>query len=287
MPSRIAVIILNFFGHDDSLACVQSVLATLDAAIFLVDNSADPNERKILEKSFKEKDDVSLFFPDENLGFSAGVNLALREAVKENFQRFLLLNNDALLLQGAGEILQDVFEKYKSSLITPSIQWGEEIVNKNQYHKFLGLILTNSQVKGWGWMPYLTGCALAFDKNLLDIVGYLDETFFMYGEDVEYSYRAQSQELPLRVLDDVLVKHEGSQSSQKSSLFYEYHVTRSHFLLTFRLHKNPFMQAITLAAKGGILLIRAVRRCARYNTFVPFIAFLYAPFHKDIQPRKP
>ncbi|MCB2183190.1 MAG: glycosyltransferase [Desulfobulbaceae bacterium] len=286
MADRIAVIILNFFGHDDSRACVQSVLSALDGVIFLVDNSVDANEKKFLEEWFEKKDNVYLFFPSRNLGFAAGVNHALRTARQEGFHRFLILNNDAILVQNSGEILEKAYRNHPSSLISPAIKWGSQTVRGSYYHKYLGLISSQPQKSKFGWLQYLTGCALAFDLDFLNKVGYMDASFFMYGEDTEYSHRAHGKKTPLIILKEELVIHEGSKSSRMASFFYEYHVARSHFLLIFRLLSNPLSRIAAIGGKSFVLLMRAIWRCFRYKSFTPISGLLLSPFHLDIKPKR-
>ena len=88
--NKTAVIVLNYFGHKDTSACIKSVQENLDAHIFLVDNSADNEERARLEDTFSSNSTITLFFPSENLGFAAGVNFALRQAIEAGFERFYI-----------------------------------------------------------------------------------------------------------------------------------------------------------------------------------------------------
>lgn len=117
---QIAVIILNYFGFKDTLKCIDSVQRTLRSTVFLVDNSADDGEKTKLSNQFNDHKHIHLFFPSENLGFAAGVNLAIKAAISKGYKLFLLLNNDAILLNGAGAYLRQAFNQWPSviSMIT-------------------------------------------------------------------------------------------------------------------------------------------------------------------------
>jgi hypothetical protein len=283
---QVAVIILNYFGFEDTIKCVESVQQTLKSDIFLVDNSADSNEKNKIMHAFQNEKNIRLYFPDENIGFAAGVNLAIKEADIKGFNWFLLLNNDAILLDGAGSQLSQAYIQWPAALIAPAIRWGGRIHRGNFYHKYLGLIVKPRVPKPNGWIYYLTGCALAFDSGFLDKVGLMNEKFFMYGEDIELSFRAIEKGVPVKLIDKELVKHEGSQSAGMASFFYEYHLTRMHFLLSFILFKNPIQKAISILCKIIVLTNRAIVRSIRYKSWSPLAAVILAPLPLKIRPKQ-
>jgi GT2 family glycosyltransferase len=286
MQSRIAVIILNYFGFEATVKCIDSVQRTLKPAIFLVDNSADPSERNRLSMHFRNHDHIYMFFPSKNLGFAAGVNRGLKEAIKRGLNRFFLLNNDTILLDGLKNKLEAAFGKWPGALIAPTIKWGNSPNKGYYYHKYFGLIVKERFFKSTGWLYYLSGCALAFDAEFLDKVGYFSEKFFMYGEDIELNYRAQNKNVPIVVIPDESVIHEGSHSAKMASFFYEYHITRSHYLLCFLLFKDPFNQMIAVLVKTLAMFIRTFIRSMRYKTLFPLMALLLAPLAVKVRPHR-
>jgi GT2 family glycosyltransferase len=286
MYQKIAVIILNYFGYDDTIKCVESVQQTLKSVIFLVDNSADSNEKKKIIRAFQNEKNIHLYFPDENIGFAAGVNLAIKEADKKEFKWFLLLNNDAILLGGAGSQLSQSYIQWPAALIAPAIRWGGRIHKGSFYHKYLGLIVKTRLLKSNDWLYYLTGCALAFDSGFLEKVGLMSEKFFMYGEDIDLSFRALEKGVPVKLIDKELVYHEGSQSAGIASFFHEYHMTRMHYLLSFILFKNPLQKAISILSKIIVLTIRAIIRSIRYKSWSPLTALILAPLPLKIRPNQ-
>ncbi len=285
MQNRIGVIILNFLRHKDSYTCIESVRNSLHATVFLVDNSADEMEKEIIENMFRDNNNIKLLFPEENLGFAAGVNLALKHAIDSGFNRFLLLNNDAVLLKGSGQVLDKAFNKYPGSLIAPTIKWGKDVCYKSYYHKYFGLIYKKQPAQKKGWLTYFTGCALAFDLTTIDTLGFFNESFFMYGEDVEISHRAQTKGIPMFLLKEVLVYHKGSLSAQMASFFYEYHIARSHYLLSFYLFNHPVKTLLSLLGKSITLTARACTRSLRYHNLNPLAALLLAPIPLRIRLR--
>ena len=286
MKQLTAVIILNFNNHQESIHCVQSVLSSsLKAHILLVDNFSTHSERANVTKKFSNMPRVYLLLPKENLGFAAGVNFALRHAVSEGYTNFLLLNNDAILVDGAGDYLSQAFQKNPGCLIAPTIVWDKKIFQGSYYHKLFGFICNKPLLTPHAYTYYLTGCALAFDKSVLARIGFFNESFFMYGEDVDFSIRAHKNKIPLILLQEQLVVHTGNHSSRKSSIFYEYHVTRSHFLLSLQIADSTLQKLASLLCKTIIMSLRAVYRTFKYRRLSPLLAFLAAPFQIKIRPK--
>ena len=284
--SSIAVIILNYFGSETTQNCICSVQTVLTPDIFLVDNSANQTERSKIMNIYQHNDNVRLLFPSENLGFAAGVNLGIRTALREGFTRFLLLNNDAILLNGARELLLQAYDEWPSALISPIIRWSNQINKGYYYHKYLGLILLNKPLNLDKWLFFLSGCSLAFDKSFLERVGFLNEIFFMYGEDAELCHRAYANQVPIVLLEDELVVHSGSHSSKAASFFFEYHMLRAHYLLSVLLFDHPLKKILAVFGKLLLLSFRSFYRSIKYRTLAPLTALFVAPLPLKVRPNK-
>ena len=147
MCQEIAVIILNYFGFEATVKCIGSVQRTLKSIVFLIDNSADPAERNRLASHFRNHDGIYIFYPSDNLGFAGGVNRGLKEAIRRGFNRFFLLNNDAILLDGIKNTLEAAFGNWPGALIAPTIRWGKSPNKGYYYHRYFGLIVKEKRFK--------------------------------------------------------------------------------------------------------------------------------------------
>ena len=254
------------------------------AAIYVVDNSEDANEKKQLQTEFADDMHTRLIFPDQNLGFAAGVNLGLRSAIRDGYSKFILLNNDAQLLPHAGEHLTRALADHSGCLISPAIRWEDRVVKGNHYQKLLGLMMAQPCGPDVGWFYYFTACALAFDISVLETVGFFNEDYFMYGEDIEYCYRAGKNNIDLVLVDEKMVIHEGSHSAKKASFFYEYHINRGHFLLSKSMFPNSAEKILSLCLKAVVLFFRAVLRTVTYHSAAPLAGFLLSPIAIKIRP---
>ena len=253
--------------------------------VFIVDNSADWGEWDRLIWRLGTSPRICILEAEDNLGFSKGVNLGLKKAQVLGFTRFMVLNNDTVLSPDAGAVLETAYERYPASLIAPTIRWSGRLNRGNYYHPYFGLIHTGTaSTPESPWLFYLTGCTLAFDATFIERSGYFDERFFMYGEDIEFSQRARRMGLKVVHLDETIVVHAGSHSSDPTSFFYEYHINRSHLLLCFRLFERLPSRLLSLCMKLPVLACRSLFRAICNRSLNPVSGFLLSPFHIRIRP---
>lgn len=285
MPNEPCVIILNYRGGWQTVDCIHSVREALGVKVYLVDNSEDTNEIAFIKGQFLNEPDLILICNERNVGFAGGVNAGLRSAIKDGYDRFLILNNDVKFNKKAGDAIIRAFGEKPGSLISPVIQWDGNECRGRSYHKYLGLIADGDGTAKSGWLFYFTGCALAFDKKVIDQIGLFNEQFFMYGEDVEFCHRARSKQIPLVLLDNVTISHKGSHSAKMASYFYEYHINRAHLYLSGFLFHNAASKVFSLIGKSLFLFGRAIVRSFRYKSFSPIMGYLSAPLPLKIRPK--
>jgi GT2 family glycosyltransferase len=207
---KLSIVIVNynvkhFLGQ--CLISVERAIKNINAEVFVVDNASTDGSCEMVKESFGW---VKLIASQTNLGFSTGNNLAIKQATGEYV---LLLNPDTVVAEdtfekciafmdtqpGAGALGVRMIDgkgnflpESKRGLPTPSVAFYKtfglsKIFSKsktfNRYHLgFLPEFETNE-------VEILSGAFMFIRKKVLDEIGLLDETFFMYGEDIDLSYR--------------------------------------------------------------------------------------------------
>ena len=138
----------------------------------------------------------------ENKGFAAGANVALKNAINNNFSNFMLLSQDVILDSSSAE--QMVAELIRSKGVVFPTMYNR---NTNQVfskggsvNKFTGSIKlsTSRTPKNPEWAD---GSCLVFTKEVFNSVNGFYEKFFMYFEDVDFCYRAKSKGFELKHVD--------------------------------------------------------------------------------------
>jgi O-antigen biosynthesis protein len=238
---KLSIVIVNYNVRYFLEQCLHSTLKAcdgLDTEIFVVDNNSVDGSVKMVRDKFPT---VQLIDNKDNKGFSKANNQALHKA---KGQYFLLLNPDTLveddtlrkaihfmdehpdagglgvkMLDGKGKFLPES----KRGLPTPSVAFykvfGLSAIFPrskvfNRYH--LGF-LDKDKIHP---VDILSGAFMLLRKEVIDKIGFLDETFFMYGEDIDLSYRITQAGYKNYYFPEARIIHYKGESTKKSSLNY-------------------------------------------------------------------
>jgi GT2 family glycosyltransferase len=238
---KLSVVIVNYnvkYFLEQCLHSVMKAIHELDAEIFVVDNNSVDGSIRMLREKFP---DITLIENKDNRGFSRANNQAIRKAKGEYI---LLLNPDTIveddtlvkcvrfmdenpeagglgvkMIDGKGKFLPES----KRGLPSPSVAFFKifgfsamfprsRIFNK--YH--LGYLDKDKTHP----VDVLSGAFMMLRKNVIDEIGMLDENFFMYGEDIDLSYRITSAGFKNYYFPDTRIIHYKGESTKKSSLNY-------------------------------------------------------------------
>lgn len=272
----IAALVLNYRDAARTSRCVASLLSAGVMHVCVWDNSADEGaSAAALRDMVAEDDRLSLHVSGHNLGFAAGVNRGLawlRGRYPEAW--VLLLNNDAYLLPGALPALRAALLQQPHAVVAyPAIRQGGRVQGPLYYQRHSGLI-THRPLPGS--IPYATGCCLLLATDRWT-GPWFDETFFMYGEDVELSWRLGPQRLVH--VPHARVVHEGSASSGMATPFYETQLVSSHWRLVDKLARTRVEAMLMRLGRACALPLRAGLRAWRYRSLVPLKALLWGYQH--------
>jgi len=289
--SSLSVIIVNYnvqFFLENCLHSVFKAMKQIEGEVIVVDNNSVDGSVKMLEEKFPK---VKLIANRENLGFSKANNQAMK-AAKGEF--FLLLNPDTvveedtfekclrefeanqkvggigvMMLDGKGNFLPES----KRGLPTPQVA----------FYKIFGLSLLFPRSKRFSQyhlghlskdrnhdVEILSGAFMMLRKKVIDQIGMLDESFFMYGEDIDLSYRIRKAGYLNRYLATTSIIHYKGESTKKSSINYVYvfyramaifarkHFSQTNaklfsFLINLAIYLRAAIAVVTRTAKHFIL----------------------------------
>ncbi len=197
----VVIVILNWNSVDDTLAAIESVLR-MDYPNFhvvIVDNgSADDSVEKLTKM---EDGRVEIIRPAENLGFTGGCNLGFDWALQHGADYVWLLNSDAVTEVGTLASLVRMAEADPSiGLVTPliaSLQEPSRMIYAGGFYdaELPSCNMTRDIETGKKWVTehskevLLLGTALLVRVDLIRRIGKLDDGFFAYWEDIDFSMR--------------------------------------------------------------------------------------------------
>ncbi len=268
---QVAVIVLNWNGRQDTLACLKSLAAVTypNLTILIIDNgSTDGSVAAIRAASPSTR----LIETGENLGFAAGNNVGLRHALAQGARYALLLNNDTVvdpdfLRQLVGVADTDDHVGIVGPMIyyhsQPDVIWsaGGAIDWRRGRTWMIGLDQEDTGQFGAAPRPvdFVTGCALLISRPAMEAAGLLDEKFFMYYEEAEWCVRVARAGFGIRHVPTAHIRHKIAPQAQAVSPFVHYYMTRNRLLFLKATHAGWAPRLYTLAEYLRTLLSWSLR----------------------------
>ncbi|MBK6313673.1 MAG: glycosyltransferase family 2 protein [Blastocatellia bacterium] len=223
---RLVVVTLNWNGADDTIACLDSIESSRpeDVEVIVVDNgSNDEDVLRVVQATFSRKW-VTLVRNPENLGFTGGSNIGITIALERGASAVMLLNNDARVERGAFATLLDYLAASpEAGLVSPLIldESGDRIWAaggvRARREVVCRLGLARRPVAEAPASPFssyaLIGCAIVVRAEVIERVGQLDNDYFAYLEDIDYSVRVREAGWRLDVVPAARVRHRVSGAS--------------------------------------------------------------------------
>jgi len=238
--SELAIVIVNYNTRSLTLDCLKSLYKNPPSGTFevwLVDNASSDDSTERIERNFPQ---VKLIKSKTNRGFAGGNNLALKE-VCDKAKYCLLLNTDTLVYPDSLDNLikfarennfavssckllspDKSFQPNTGSLPTffPMFFWlsgVDDIVKRfiaiPSYHQESKVFYKKDRQVGW-----ISGSVLLIESEVFKKIGFLDEKIFMYGEDVDFCWRAKKAGFRIGWTGSTKILHIGGASSDKPRL---------------------------------------------------------------------
>ena len=268
---KLTVVIVNYnvkYYIDQCLHSLRKALEDIDAEVYVVDNHSRDGSVAYIKKRHPK---VHVVSSNHNLGFSRANNIAIRQSESEYV---LLLNPDTIVGEGTIRETLSFMDAHPEAGAT-----GVKMLNRNgsnalesrrglpspmtSLYKLLGLCNRYPKSRKFGryYMSYLpwdkpsqieiiSGAYCMVRRTALNEAGLLDEDFFMYGEDIDLSYRLlksgyENWYLPLPIT------HYKGKSTRKTDYRYV-HVFYQAMLIFFRKHYSHLGIFYTLPVKMAI-----------------------------------
>lgn len=277
---RLSVIIVSYNVYpflDNCLRSVQQALAGIDGEIIVVDNASVDRTPQLVLDHFPA---VKLIANSENTGFARANNQGLEES---NGEFVVLLNPDTIVSEDTFSKCISFMDQHPnagalgvrmldgSGRFLPESKRGFPTLRAS-FTKMTGIYklfprssFLNSYYKGdvgeleTAEVEVLCGAFMFIRRSVLEKTGFLDERFFMYGEDIDLSFRIHQAGYSIYYLPDTSIIHYKGESTRKSSLNYILTFYKA-MLLFINKHRQFSGQKILIRLAiylhGGIRFIR-------------------------------
>ena len=257
----VAVVIVHWKDIEATRACLRSLKATRYAnlSIILVDNGSG-NQISALGL---EPGDCTLLSNPTNLGFTGGVNTGIKFAVAKDFDYVWLLNTDATVGPDVLGRLVDIAERDSRIGLVSPIFHNPDHPDQAEFRlaRFDTRSRTTAQtadpIVAEDWRAHYDttliaiGTALLIRRAVLDAIGVLDDQFYAYVEDVDYSLRAAAAGFRVVTAPDIVVYHAFKRPIDDPGgvpPYLHYLITRNYPLLWRKLAGSSRIPSFSLVA---------------------------------------
>jgi N-acetylglucosaminyl-diphospho-decaprenol L-rhamnosyltransferase len=253
-----SIVIVTYNNESCIEACLSSIcdsMSTIRVEVIVVDNCSTDNCVALIQKKY---DRMRVIANKMNVGFAAAVNQGIRSASSDVI---ILLNSDVIVNRAALEGMMESCRASERLRIVSPIVFN---VDGSFQDTSLGLFPSFSVLLVETLMPYsmakslglktmfgnldkerryqcewVSGACMAFHRKVIQEIGFLDDAFFMYFEDVDFCKRAANHGIKSELINEVSVLHIGGKSfdPKKGSIVRNRYVRRSR-LTYIRKHEN-------------------------------------------------
>lgn len=266
-PARVLTVVVNWELKENTAECLQSLQALeTPTEIVVVDNGSKDGSVEYITNRFPQ---VHVLALPENLGFGAACNRAIREKLQiERHDFVFLLNNDAVVHPSAmSHLLALAGEHPEAGIFGPKIYFNDPpdkiwYAGARRRRMVLAAADTGRGEVDYGQfdttrqVDYVFGAAMLIRREVLEQAGLLDESFFLYLEDLDLCLRAGQAGFKSMFVPQAKVWHLGSASTAQNLSLRKFHYIRSTI---FFLKKHVSLSLIApVASFWALVFMRMV-----------------------------
>lgn len=288
----VSIIIVSFNTKNLTVACLNSVIKHTKGVVYeviVIDNASTDGSFEEIQKISKKHKKIHLVKSNKNLGFGGGNNLGMERA---RGRHILLLNSDTKLhedsiskmvdwmdkhnmvgvatckltnpdgsIQATGGSFPTVFRLFSWAFFLDDLPLWSSIFGS--YHPHTPKFASNfyKKIRKLDW---ITGAFMLIRHQVYESVGGFDQKFFMYAEDVEYSFRVASEDFQIWYVPITSILHIGGASSPGEGVEFADNTGKERGIvgefeglkLFYKKHlPNSYSLAKTIMKMGAILRI--------------------------------
>jgi N-acetylglucosaminyl-diphospho-decaprenol L-rhamnosyltransferase len=284
----LSIVILNYNTREHLRACLDSLRCEgstsfsggpLQAEVLVVDNASDDGSADMVAHEFSW---VTLIRSPHNGGFADGNNQALRRIRGDTA---LVLNPDTLMPRGGIRQLMACLSAHpeagvvgpkllrpdgtmhlacRRSFPTPAVAFYRltglsRLFPRNpRFGRYnLTFVDPNQAIE----VDSVCGACLLIRRAVIERIGYLDERFFMYGEDLDWCLRTRQTGWTVRYEPGIVVQHQHGAASRQRALRATYHFFRAMDLFYRKHYVNRYHPLVSGAVRTAIYGALALALC--------------------------
>lgn len=255
---KLAVILVNYNGLRFNEECINSILRSDwpgEINIYVIDNHSTDSSMEQLKSCFSKRKEVNLIYLSQNIGFAAANNIGIRKSLAYEADFVIILNNDTVIDKDMIKIMVETSLRYPDSIIVPKILYEADKDILWYAGGFFSRLVWKPKSRGENEKDqgqydedsdcdYANGCCMLLPQKVFISLGFMDESFFLYYEDTEYSLRAKKMGIKIRYSSKARMYHKVNASTGgNSNPVCAYYISRN-WIMCMRKRMPPFRYAI-------------------------------------------
>lgn len=279
-PHRVWVVTVNWNQPALTRACIQSLRAhnALPFSLVIVDNGSTDGSIEELRGIKSDK----LIINQTNLGFATGFNVGIKFALAQGANYVFMVNNDTISQPKMLDTLVSTVIRLAADIAGPVIFYAsapDRIWSAGgKIHPLLSAPVDgHSRKKPLPQNPvqrdFLTGCALLIHKSVFQKIGFFDESFFLYYEDLDFMMRAMTIGLSAWLIPEAQLLHHVSASITRSNSdhFFYWMGYSSWYYFSKHLRLWQWIFVLPWRFAHAIKLVVRFTLTGRYNAVKAYI----------------
>ena len=248
---KTGIVICNYNKKEYVMKCIESLekQTCKDFEIFVVDNASTDGSTEAMTEVFGEA--VHLLRLPENLGGTGGFNAGLRQALKGDFDYFLLLDNDVVLKEDCLSELERLMGSHREvGILGCKILLMDQPDTIQEFGPILdpenvNFILRYRGEKDTLPLPeilpcdYVPACAMLVRREVVDKIGLMPEDNFIYYDDIEWCVRCREAGWQVAAANPAKVWHKRGAGIQTTT-FSVYYINRNKTEFYMRYFPEKF-----------------------------------------------
>jgi len=297
---KLSIIIVNWNVREDVVNCLRSIEENqprCEYEVIVVDNASTDGSAEAVRQKFPW---VRLIVNERNLGFAAGNNVGLKKASGEYV---FFLNSDTIAPRGSFDGLVSFMDANpdvggcgpkllnQDGTVQPSARRFPTLRGILHHYTILRVVpIFRSEYRKWHMRDFkhdrrmdvdqVMGAALMARRSIVEDIGRMDETFFMYYEEVDLCYRIKQAGWRIVFTPDAVITHRGGRSTDQIPV--ERRMTALRSVLTFiRKHRGKRTASLfNIIFKPAVVLQNA------YQFLIGILVLIYAVLVFDSRKRE-
>jgi GT2 family glycosyltransferase len=213
--------------------------------LYVIDNKSPDQSLSVSKELLKKYSfEYSIIENATNDGIARGNNLGIKAALEDGCEYVLLSNNDVVLEKDTIEVLYERLSFHQAMMAVPKIYlhgttifWAaggafNKLIGRN-YHIGSGIV-DSGQYQIEKKLSFAPTCFMLIHADVFSKIGFMDENYFVYWDDTDFIYRAQSEHLALWYIPDSIVHHKEGTSTGVMSDFSIRYLIRNFVYFSFK-----------------------------------------------------